>query len=376
MTKHIKNISLNPVSVLYLNFSMEVGGIETLICEFATRLNSNGFLSSICVFSGGGSLEKKLESEGVMVGCVEKKEGIDLTVIPRLRRFLREKGIRILHTHNYAAWLYGVLAARGIRGLRHIHTEHSNIKKKRRGWVERLLIHFTDRIVCVSDDVKRSMIEHQGISSEYLNVIYNGVDTNRFCPNSFKRKLYKDELGIKHDALIIGIVARLAPVKDHSTLLKAFSKVSENIPEAILLIVGDGELKHTLIKQTSEIGLENNVYFLGERQDIPDLLNVMDIFVLSSLSEGHNMSLLEAMSTGLPVVATDVGGNSEVIVDGVTGFLVPSESPNILGEKIGTLLREEKLRLQMGKNGRKRAERYFNTNSMIKNYENIYLDIL
>ena len=257
-----------------------------------------------------------------------------------------------------------------------IHTEHSNIKKKRRGWAERLLIHFTDSIACVSEDVKRSMIENQGISPEKLAVVYNGVDTDRFCPGSLKSRLCRDGLGIKQDASIIGIVARLTPVKDHVTLLKAFLKIYEDIPEAVLLVVGDGELEQTLIKQTYEMGLNNNVFFVGERQDIPELLNVMDIFVLSSLSEGHNMSLLEAMAAGLPVVATDVGGNSEIVVDGATGFLVPPENPKIFSDKVMILLRDEGLRSHMGKNGRVRVVKNFDKNRMMEEYHFIYSTIL
>jgi sugar transferase (PEP-CTERM/EpsH1 system associated) len=370
------NKSLSSIPVLYLNYSMDIGGIETLICEFATRLNVNGFFSSVCVFNGGGSLEKNLKAEGVKVYRVQKREGIDLTVITRLRRLLKEKGIKILHTHNYTTWLYGVLAAIGINGFKHIHTEHSNIKKKRRGWAERLLIHFTDSIVCVSEDVKRFMIENQGISPEKLAVVYNGVDTDRFRPDSLKSRLCRDELGIKQDAPIIGIVARLTPVKDHITLLKAFFKIYEDIPEAVLLVVGDGELKHTLISQTYEMGLSNNVFFVGERQDIPELLNVMDIFVLSSLSEGHNMSLLEAMAAGLPVVATDVGGNSEIVVDGATGFLVLPENTKIFSDKVMILLRDESLRSHMGKNGRVRVVKNFDKNRMMEEYHSIYSTIL
>ncbi len=368
--------SSNTIPVLFLNYSMDVGGIETLICEFASRLNSKGFLPYVCVFSGGGSLEENLQSEGVKVFCIKKKEGIDFTVIPKLRSYLKGKSIKILHTNNYTPWLYGALASMGIRGLKHIHTEHSNIEKKRRGWAERLLIYFTDSIVCVSDDVKQSMIQYQSISPKRLTVVHNGVDTDKFCPDQVKREHYRDELGIKHNTLVIGIVARLAPVKDHKTLINAFYKIYEKIPEAVLLIVGDGESKHMLIEQTCDMGLDKVVLFVGEKHDISGFLNTMDIFVLSSTSEGHNVSLLEAMSTTLPVVATDVGGNSEIVIDGVTGLLVPPVRPDILSDKILILLRNSNLRSQMGNNGRVRITKYFDMNRMIATYQEIYLSTL
>lgn len=360
--------------ILYFNYSMEVGGIETLIYEFVNRLNGKGFLPSICVLRGGGSLEKRLKSEGIQVYDIKKREGIDLSLIPRLRKILIQRGIRILHTNNYSALLYGVLAARCIKGLKHIHTEHSNVDRKRRYWTERVLSYFTDNIVCVSDDVKKSMVNNQGILPERLTVIYNGVDTERFCSDPNKKEAYREKLCIKQDAPVVGIVARLTPVKDHLTLLKAFSMLSKGIPEAVLLIVGDGQLKSVLVRQAHEMGLNNNVIFLGERQDIPELLNTMDVFVLSSLSEGHNIGLLEAMATRLPVVATNVGGNSEVIVEGATGYLVPPQNPEELGGKIKVLLQDENLRLKMGSEGTKRVMEYFDLNMMIKAYQELYLE--
>ncbi|MEW6003491.1 MAG: glycosyltransferase [Nitrospirota bacterium] len=363
---------LAPIPILYLNYSMEVGGIETLIYEFVFRLDGNRFLPSVCVFREGGSLEKKLKSKGVQVYCIEKKEGIDFLLISRLRRLLQEKDIKILHTHNYSAWLYGVLAAKGIKDLRHIHTEHSNVDKKRRAWTERVLSRFTDSIVCVSEDVKQSMIKNQKISPERITVIYNGVDTDRFCPDLEKRKAFRKKIGIKQDAPVVGIVARLTPVKDHSTLLKAFSELSKANKDAVLLIVGDGELRNKLEHETEELGLRDRVLFLGERRDTPELLNAMDIFVLSSLSEGHNVSLLEAMATGIPTVVTSVGGNQEVILDRVTGYLVPPGDSRILADRMKYLLKEKDLIIKMGKKARSRVVDKFSIEGMMEEYKTLY----
>lgn len=364
-----------PISVLYLNYSMEMGGIETLICEFVYRLNSGEFLPSVCVLKGGGSLEKKLKEEGIPIYCLEKKEGFDLAIIPRLRRLLKEKDIKILHTHNYSSWLYGIIAALGIKGLRHVHTEHSNVERKRRAFAERMLSYFTDSIICVSEDVKRSMVEKQGISSHRISVVYNGVDTERFYPDYVKRNVYRDKLGIKQDAPVIGIVARLTPIKDHKTLLKAFSKFLNNIPEAILLIVGDGELRDKLKNEATGLSLNSNVVFLGERKDIPDLLNVMDVFVLSSLNEGHNIALLEAMSTALPVVATNVGGSREVVLDGITGYLISPEDPQAISNKLTHIIKDKICLSEMGRITRERIVTVFSIKTMMENYKKLYLEL-
>jgi glycosyltransferase involved in cell wall biosynthesis len=354
---------------------MEAGGIETLIFEFAHRLNGSEILPSIGVFKEGGYLEENLKSKGISFYNFDKKEGIDILLIYKLRKLLKKENIRILHTHNYAAWLYGVLSTRGVKGLKHIHTEHSNVEAKRRALAEKFLSHFTDRIVCVSEDVKKSMIENQGISPERLIVIYNGVDTEKFYPDPAIKRTGRKALGIKENVPVIGIVARLTPVKDHVTLLKAFKIILKKYPEALLLIVGDGELREGLIRQSVEMKIKKNVLFLGERYDIPELLNVMDIFVLSSISEGHNISLIEAMSTGLPTVVTNVGGNKEVVLDGVNGYLVSTGNPQGFADKIINLLENQSLRNKMGRKSRERVIERFSLDRMLKDYKALYLKL-
>lgn len=365
-----------PIPILYLNYSMEIGGIETLISELTHRIGGNGFIPYIGVFKGGGSLEKGLISDNISLFNLNKKEGIDLTLAGRLRRLLMDKRVKIIHTHNYSSWFYGVLASSGIKGLSHIHTEHSNVGEKRRVWIERILSWYTAKIVCVSEKVRRSMINNQGISSERLTLLYNGVDTKKFYHDFNKRQSCREKLGIKQDSPVIGIVARLNPIKDHFTLLEAFAQVSKDIPDASLLIVGNGELKDKLENKTRNLGLTKNVFFLGERRDIPELLNAMDIFVLSSLNEGHNVSLLEAMATGLPVVVTNVGGNLELVLAGITGFLVPPKETAMLSEKIKMLIKDEYLRSQMGKRGRLRIVEYFDMDRMVNAYCTIYNQLL
>lgn len=364
------------IPILYLNYSMEVGGIEIMIYELVCKLNENGFSPSICVFKGGGSLEKKLGQKGIPIYCIDKREGIDLSVIPRLRKLLQRENIKILHTHNFSGWLYGGLASMAIKSLKHIHTEHSNVDKKRRAWAEKLLSYFTDAIICVSERGRQFMIANQGISPERLTIIYNGVDTEKFYPDPEKKKAYREKLGIRNGVPTIGIVARLTPVKDHFTLLRAFSKLSKNISDAILLVVGDGELRNELENETGKLDLKDRVLFLGEQSDIAELLNVIDVFTLSSLSEGHNIALLEAMATSLPVVVTDVGGNQEIVLDGVTGHLVPSKSYQALADKIISVISDKGLMFKMGRKAREVVLSKFSVEKMAENYRKQYIDLL
>ena len=374
MHQRIKQTDI--VSVMYLNYSMEIGGIETHLYEVACRLNSDEFLPSICVLKGGGTLERRLESKDIAVYDLCKREGIDLAIVLKLRKLLLEKGIRILHTNNYSAWLYGVLAALGIRSLKHVHAEHAIIDIKRRARIERLLSYFTDSIVCVSGGVRDYMMNYQKITPRRLTVIYNGIDTDRFSRNPETRKEYRKQLGISDGSPVVGIIARLNPIKDHATLLKAFSKVSQTLPDAVLLIVGGGEMEDALVSQASALNITEKVIFLGERNDIPGLLNVIDVFVLSSLSEAHNVSLLEAMSSELPVVATRVGGNTEIVDENVTGFLVPPKDSDTLAVKIMDIIVTEEHKNNMGAKGRAKVLEKFTIDRMMNNYISLYKKLL
>lgn len=362
-----------PFPVLYLNHSMEMGGIETLIDEFATRFRARGLSPSVGVLNGGGTLEGKLHAKGIPVIRLGKRDRVDLDTIAKLRQILKRDNVKVLHTHNYSSWFYGVLAVRGIGGVRHIHTEHSNVECRRWIYAERLMSRFTNKIVSVSGSVKDFMVERQHISPGRIEVIYNGVDTQRFRPDSRARTEYRNKFSFGEKTFVACIVARLSPVKDHETLLGAFSMLAKERPETRLLIVGEGDIRVRLESLSRDLGVCDRVIFLGERHDIPEILNAADVFVLSSISEGHNMSLLEAMATGIPVVVTRVGGNTEIVLDGVCGFLVPPRDPHALCDRIGALAGNESLMRAMGEKGREAVLKCFNVDGMIDRYLRLYL---
>jgi glycosyltransferase involved in cell wall biosynthesis len=197
------------------------------------------------------------------------------------------------------------------------------------------------------------------------------VDIDAFATR-INAQLCRISLGIDDGVPIIGIVARLAEVKDHSTLFRACKILNDNRIDFRLLVIGDGPLKSNLVKLADSLGLQNTIIFTGTRHDIPDLLNAMDIFVLSSISEGISLTLIEAMSCFLPIVATNVGGNPEVIVDGETGFLVPSQNAEALADKLILLMKMPDVRRRMGKAGRARAVKLFSMQKAVMSYEKCY----
>lgn len=359
-------------NVLYLNYSMQIGGIERMILDFVRYIDRGSFHPHVAVMSGGGSLEKELHSCGVPVHDLTAREGIDFNVILRLRRILKEENIEILHTHNYSAWLYGTAANIGWRALQ-IHTEHSKVEDLlRRKWLERALSHVTDAVVAVSAQVRDHLVQDIRASSRRVRLIYNGIDTGRFQRVGALRSRTRKELGFEDGVTVFGIVARLEPVKDHDILLRAFARIFSSGMDARMVVVGDGSLRYDLMGKVRGNGLQGKVIFLGERSDIPELLNAMDVYVLSSHDEGLNLTLLEAMSAGLPVIATRAGGNPEVVIEGITGILVPLRDEDSLHAAMCRLLHDHEERRRMATEGERRVVESFSLKRMIEEYENLY----
>jgi glycosyltransferase involved in cell wall biosynthesis len=250
-------------------------------------------------------------------------------------------------------YLYGALGAKLALVSVIIHTEHSNLfpEQKKLMIAEKYLSRISNLIIADSEKVSNFLIYHQGISQKKVTTILNGIDIDSYGIIVDRAQKTK-ELGIDPHDIIIGNVARLVPVKDHYTLLTSFKKVCEAFRDVKLVIAGDGELRSELESFTAKMGLSKNVLFLGSRRDIPEL-----------------MSIFAARKA---IVATNVGGNPEVVQDKVTGLLVPSKNPSALSEALIYLLRNRDERIKMGESGRKRVEQYFSLDTMVKRYENVY----
>lgn len=362
-----------PLNLMHIVFCLDVGGLEYLVLNLIKKLNKAKYNVSICSLSAKGKLEEKFIKMGIKVYHIEKSRGIDYLLYFKLASLLRKNQIDIIHTHNPAPWFYGVVAGKlaGIKAA--VHTEHSYLfaEQKRLMLAERLLSKITETIVSDSDKVTDFLVKKLGIHEERITTIVNGIDIDKF-KIVVDVMAKKTEFGIAEDSLVIGNVARLEPVKNHLYLLDVFSKVIRSFPKAVLVIVGGGSQFEILKLKAVELGIKNKVFFLGVRDDIPELLGLFDIFALTSINEGISLSLLEAMAAGRPIVATNVGGNPDVVVDGKTGFLLPLKDSEKMAEKIVSLLSNKELSIRMGEAGLKRAEQLFSLDRMVKNYENIY----
>jgi glycosyltransferase involved in cell wall biosynthesis len=229
-----------------------------------------------------------------------------------------------------------------------------------------------DEIVAVSEDARTELLKHNAVRPERVKVILNGIGLDRTPQDGDAGARLRREFDIPADARVIATVGRLAEEKDHASLLRAFRRVIDRGVPAHLLIVGGGELELQLKQMRRTLGLETAVTFAGFRRDVPDLLNGIDLFVLSSKMEGISLTLLEAMAAGKPIVATKVGGNEEVVADGRTGLLVPPEAPAALADAILAMLLEPRTAEAVGRRGLARVRELFSVERMAEEYLALY----
>ncbi len=226
-------------------------------------------------------------------------------------------------------------------------------------------------MVAVSKNLKQFIVEKVGVSPDRIKVVYNGVDALPYCEASEVSRCRR-ELGMPEGDHIVGVVGNLYPVKGHQYLIEGIPAVLQTCPNTSFVFAGRGELETQLKEQVHRLGLDKRVHFLGLRQDIPRILALLDVFVLPSLSEGLSMAILEAMIAGKPVVATQVGGNPELVVEGETGFLVPPRDSHALASRVATLLTNKQQAVQFAEQGRRRAEGQFSLASMVEAYQMLY----
>lgn len=363
----------NKIKIMHVVLSLDCGGLEHLVVELSNALNRGKFCPSICCLDRKGDLGKKAADLGIEVVEMHRKPGVDLALIFKLAHIFWKKKVDIVHTHNPSAHFYGTLAARLALVPTVINTRHGvGIKAAPVG--NALIWRLTNKVIAVSERVRDKLLKNDRLKPGKVITIPNGVDTEKFESKDIRIK--KNDLGIEETAPLIGIVARLSGEKDHKTLLNAFAIVNQNLHRARLLVVGDGFLRKNLEEICREKGLNGTVLFLGYRDDIPDLLKLMDVFVLSSVSEGLSLTLLEAMAAGKPIVATQVGGNPEVVVDKVTGRLVPPGAPQALAEALMDILTNSDMAREMGLRAQERVKRLFSLPRFVKDHEALYAEFV
>lgn len=297
--------------------------------------------------------------------------------LARLKKVMKDRRPDIVHTFFFWSIIYGRLLK--LSGTVKIIVENREDQGFNWGKHEYLLLRWTnrlpDKIICVSEAVKQVVMDREGVEESRIEVVKNGIDLQR--GSSGMQEATRRELGFDADHLVLGMVANYnRPVKGVGNFLDAIPAVLSEIPKARFLFVGGGDEEHALRDKARTLGIDPYVVFAGYKKDMRRYYEIMDVSVLTSFSEGLSLTLLESMAYGIPVVATRVGGNPELVVDGETGYLVPVKNNPILADRIVKLLSNPDLRRSMGKEGRLRVERKFRMRDVANRYLDIYKGLL
>lgn len=358
---------------------MQVAGAEVLVEQIIDRLDGRIDATVFCL-DDVGEIGYRLRDNGVPVIVLGRRPGMDLSVASKLATEVKQRGIQVLHAHQYTPFFYSAIARiRYGAKAKVIFTEHGRhypdvVSWKRRLANRALLQRYADITTACCDFSTKALQTIEGFPKAFT--LNNGVDVSDLVPrgDAAERAALRDRLGLDQDRPYAACIARFHEVKDHATLIRAWARVHEQLPEAELLLVGDGEERaniENLITKLSSTGnsqLASRISLLGIRNDVPDLLRAIDVFTLTSVSEAASLTLLEAMASECPSVVTDVGGNSEHLRHGVDGYLAPRGDDLKLAECLLALLRKPAKAQEFGRSARKQVLQKFDLNDAIDQY--------
>jgi L-malate glycosyltransferase len=368
--------------VFYLVDSFQVGGTETQAVELALRMPAAQYQITLGCLREEGPLLERVKGSAIQVREFHPAGGLDspagLYQLARLTAYLRRESFDVVHTHDLWSNLMGVPAARaaGVPAIISSRRDLANFEwyqGSKRGWLRRIQ-NLSHVILANASPIRDALIMEDGFAPEKLRVIHNGVDTEKFRRG--KRDRQRLFPGVGGARLIVLVGNMHTDVKGHPWLITAAPAVLKEFPEVRFVLVGDGESRARFEAQARELGMQENFMFLGRRSDIPDLLASCDIAVLPSRAEGLPNAILEYMAAGLPAVATGVGGNAELVQDGVTGLLVPAEDSDALSSALVRLLRDPELAKQLAFNGQKVALENYSFERLIREVDALYTELL
>lgn len=361
----MKNAITRKIKVLQIVLSLEIGGMEQVVADLALHLDRDQFETAVACVESRGPIADELERQGIPVTLLPPMVRVLSFIYPaELIHIIRKYKADVVHIHS-GCWHKGALAARlaGVRNI--IYSEHGRTFPDSRKvmLLDRLYSPLTKYVVAVSENLADYMAKEVGIPTRKILVIINGINIERFSDAA-----REEDCG----PIRIGIIARLAPVKDIATLMRAMVEVLRCHPEVVLAIIGDGPERMALEALVVELGIGTSVEFHGFRRDIPAVLREIDVFTLSSLSEGTSITLLEAMAAGKPVVVTNVGGNPAIVKDGENGFLVPPANPAKMAEALVALIENSELRQQMKTANMSLVAQHYGVRTMTEQYQLLY----
>lgn len=364
------------MNIVHVVENLALGGLERVVVSLTRVQLRNGHrVRVVCLFDEGVLGAQVREAGGEVVVC-QKSRGLDLRATFALRRALSGFDADVIHTHNAVAHYYTALAAVGLTPVPMLNTRHgmgSFPFSWRRELLFRVALLRTDVAVSVCDAARVRFVSHRIMPAAKAVTVRNGTDVSAFEErHPAARAALLAACGFVGDPIVFGIVGRLTQVKDHASLLHAVRRLVDEGVNIRLVVVGDGESRVSIEQERDRLRLGSHVQLMGARSDIPALLAGLDAFVLSSVTEGYSLALVEACAAGLPCVVTDVGGNREIIRDGVSGLVVPPSDPSRLAQAMASLCADPSVRERMGRSARAWALQHGTLEAMDSQYQRLY----
>ncbi len=377
MNKTIKQAPL----IAHIIYRLDVGGLENGLINLINQMPVDKYRHIIICLKGSTRFRERLQRDDVQIIDLQKRDGQDWASFIALYRILKQQQVDIIHTRNLATIEYQIPAfLAGVKNT--VHSEHGwdtfdpDGNNKKYQILRRLISPLIKVFIPLSLHLQSYLVNKVGIAEQKIVRICNGVDIDKFYPAITKELVADCPLAQGDDIINIGTVGRMQGVKDQLTLVRAYILLLTKNPDlhgkVNLLLIGDGPLREQALVLLENNQLLEHVWLPGARADIAAIMRSLDIFVLPSQAEGISNTILEAMATGLPVVATAVGGNSELVQSGETGLLVPHSEPETLAEALLTLLENKSARLQLGEKGYQRVLANFSIQAMVKKYTDVY----
>ncbi len=376
LRKKEMQLTESKIRVLFITSNLGIGGLERVIVQLCMHLDKQKFIPAVCCIHFKGDLAAELEKQNIRIFELNSKKK-DYLAFLKILPVIEEFKPQIVHTHNINASIDGIIASVIKKVPIRIHTDHARTfpDKTRYMLAEKIISSFINRIIAVTEETRENLIRFEKIDKRKIQVISNGISSIALkTETEIKKK--KKEMGLLHFEFLIGTVVRLEVQKGLIHLIRAVPLILQKFPFTGFIIAGRGTQREILEREAEMLGVSRSVNFLGPRLDIGDILNLLDVYVLSSVWEGLPMSLLEAMSCQRPIVATRVGGIPQAIADGESGILVPPASPVHLAQAICKMLENGVLRQRLAVEARRRFEKNFTVATMVQTHQDIYLHYL
>lgn len=367
--------------VLHAMYRFDTGGLENGVVNLINHMPREAYRHAVLALTEVTGFRQRVQRSDVEFIALNKPPGHGVWLYPRLYRLFRQLRPAIVHSRNLAAlevqapaWAAGVpIRIHGEHGRDVSDLDGSNRTYQR---VRRIYKPFVHHYFALSRDLESYLAQKINVTPERMTQVYNGVDFSRFGPGPQARAQIEGLPFTAPEHWIIGTVGRMQEVKDQITLARAFVQAVQLMPglrsRLRLAMVGDGPLRTQAERILAEAGMAELAWLPGERADVPQIMRALDCFVLPSKAEGISNTILEAMATGLPVIATDVGGNADLVAHGETGTIVPANSPAAITEALAPLARDPELARRMGRAGRVRAQERYSLQAMVATYQGVY----